>query len=86
MTKVKAPKSDDRDPVILSVDQYEALLGARRDPMTRLYVLMLGETGGRCESEVLRWEDIDLENSRISIVTGRDGHRTKGGKDRKSVV
>lgn len=58
------------------------------EDQTRLYVLMLGETGGRCESEVLwlRWEDIDLEGSRINIVSGRDGHRTKGGKSRRVPV
>lgn len=56
--------------------------------MSRLYVLMLGETGGRCESEVLwlRWEDIDLEESRIKVITGRGGHRTKGGKSRRVPV
>jgi len=52
--------------------------------MLRLYVLVLGETGGRCESEALwlTWEDIDLEGGFVRVVTGRNGHRTKAGKGR----
>ncbi len=50
--------------------------------MLELYVLALGETGGRCESEVLwiQWEDVDLDGGFLKVVTGRNGHRTKGGK------
>jgi integrase len=52
--------------------------------MLQLYVLLLGETGARCASEALwlRWEDVDLENGFLRIVTGRNGHRTKSGKPR----
>ncbi|HKV75751.1 MAG TPA: tyrosine-type recombinase/integrase, partial [Gemmatimonadales bacterium] len=47
--------------------------------------LILAEAGIRCESEALwlRWEDLDLEGRRIHIVSGRDGHYTKGRKSRK---
>ncbi len=52
--------------------------------MLALYVLTLGETGARCKSEVMwiQWDDVDLEEGFLQIVTGRNGHRTKGGKSR----
>jgi len=78
-------KNDGRDPVILSDEQYEQLLKACKNrDMLELYVLALGETGGRCESEILwiQWDDIDLDGGFLKIVTGRNGHRTKGGKSR----
>jgi len=83
--RVSVPKADPRDPVILSDDQYERLLPECADrPMLRLYVLVLGETGARCESEALyvRWEDVDFEGGFLRIASGRDGHRTKSGKGR----
>jgi len=82
---VERPKPDTRQPVILTDGQYEALLRCcEGQPMLALYVLTLGETGGRCESEILRlrWEDLDLEGGFLQIVSGRDGHRTKGGRSR----
>src|SRR5262249_41034607 len=53
-------------------------------PMLALYVLVLGETGGRCKSEVLwlQWDDVHLDDGFLRVVTGRNGHRTKGGKSR----
>ena len=30
----------------------------------------------------MRWDDINLEDGFINIVSGRDGHRTKSGKSR----
>jgi len=83
--RVSVPKADPRDPVILSDEQYELLLAACGDrSMLSLYVLLLGETGARCESEALRlkWDDIDFEGGFLKIATGRDGHRTKSGKGR----
>ena len=52
--------------------------------MLTLHVLTLAEAGLRCDSECLwlRWEDVDLEKGWLTIVTGRDGHRTKGGRSR----
>ena len=85
VARTDTPKYDGRDPVILSDDEYEQLLGACvDDDILGLYVLTLGETGARCESEVLwlQWEDVDLEEGFIKVVTGRNGHRTKGGKSR----
>ncbi len=81
----KAFKSDPRTPVILSIEEYERFLAACEGrPMLELFVLTLGETGARCESEVLwlRWEDVDLEEGFLQIVSGRNGHRTKSGKSR----
>jgi site-specific recombinase XerD len=84
VSRTKAPKYDARQPVILSAPEYERLLERCDDPRHRLYVLVLGETGARDESEALwlRWEDVDLEAGFLRIVSGRNGHRTKSGKDR----
>jgi site-specific recombinase XerD len=82
---VERPKPDTRQPVILTDAQYDTLLRCCEGrPMLALYVLTLGETGGRCESEILRlrWEDLDMDDGFIQVVSGRDGHRTKGGKSR----
>ncbi len=80
-----APKGDARQLVILTDAEFERLLSACvTNPMLRLYVLTLNETGARAESETLRlrWEDVDLDGGFIAIVSGRDGHRTKGGRSR----
>jgi len=84
VSRTKAPKYDARQPVILSSEEYQRLLERCEDPTLRLYVLVLGETGARDESEALwlRWEDIDLDGGFLRIVSGRRGHRTKSGKDR----
>jgi integrase len=82
---VDAPKADSRDPMVLDDDQYEKLIDACSErPMLQFYVLLLGETGMRCESEALflRWEDVDLDDGFLWIASGRDGHRTKSGKGR----
>ncbi|MEX2528549.1 MAG: tyrosine-type recombinase/integrase [Gemmatimonadota bacterium] len=85
--KTKAPKGDKREPLILTGDQYEALLRACEGrPMLALYSLLLGETGVRCDSEGLwlRWQDADLERGFIDVVSGgAKGQRTKSGKSRK---
>lgn len=85
VARTEPPKSDPRDPVILSDEQYEVLLAeCSHDPMLQLYALTLGETGARCESEGLhlRWEDVDLEKGFIWIDSSREDHRTKSGKGR----
>jgi integrase len=83
----EAPRVTEREPVILSPDQFTALLTAigTRRPMLSLYTLLLAEAGLRCESEALwlRWEDFDLDRLRINVVSGRDGHFTKSRKSRK---
>ncbi|MEX1257105.1 MAG: site-specific integrase [Gemmatimonadota bacterium] len=51
---VKPPKGDSRELLILKAEQYEALIGACEGrPMLRAFVLVLGESGIRCESEAL---------------------------------
>ena len=84
VSRTKAPKYDARQPVILSAVEYQRLLDHCDDRTVRLYVLVLGEAGTRDESEALwlRWEDVDLEAGFLRIVSGRNGHRTKSGKDR----
>lgn len=84
VARTRAPKYDARQPVILSVAEYQRLLEECSGLMLRLYVLVLGETGARDESEALwlRWEDVDLDGGFLRIVSGRNGHRTKSGKDR----
>jgi integrase/recombinase XerD len=80
------PKADPRTPVLLTDPQLEKLVREMGtvSPMHQLYVILLAETGGRCESEALwlRWEDVDLEEGFVAIVSGRDGNRTKSGKTR----
>lgn len=82
--RVPKIKGDAKQPVILTDEQYDALLAACEDPMLKQYVLILGETGVRDESEALwlRWEDVDFERGFLAIVSGRDGHRTKSGRTR----
>jgi hypothetical protein len=53
--------------------------------MLKLFALVLNETGMRCESEALwhRWEEeVSFDATKITVVSGRDGHRTKSGKGR----
>lgn len=82
--RVPKIKGDDHQPAIITTEQYDALRKACDDPMVGLYVLTLGETGARDESEALwlRWEDVDFEKGFLTIVSGRGGHRTKSGKSR----
>jgi len=84
VSRTRAPKYDARQPVILSASEYQRLLEQCDDPTLRLYVLLLGETGARDESEALwlRWEDVDLDAGFLRFASGRNGHRTKSGKDR----
>lgn len=81
----KAPKSDKRDPVLLTPAQLDRLLEKLdHNPMARLYLLLLAETGLRAYSEALhlRWEDLDLSEGFLRVRSGRDGHRTKSGESR----
>jgi integrase/recombinase XerC len=85
VSRVDQPKADPRTPVLLSDEQFEKLLAeCASHPALWLYVLTLGETGGRCVSEVLhlRFDDVDLVEGFIAIRSGEDGHRTKSGKSR----
>jgi integrase/recombinase XerD len=85
VSRVQPPKSDGRDPVILSAEEYDRLLAAcDGGPLLRLYALTFGEGGLRCESEVLQlqWPDVDLEGGFLWVASGREGHRTKSGKGR----
>lgn len=78
-------KTDSHEPVIITSEEYERLLAAcSTSPTLVLYVLLLGETGMRCESEALhlRWHDVSFETGFISVVSGREGHRTKSGRSR----
>ena len=83
---VRPPKGDEREPVILTSEQYERLLTSCGDrDVLRLFVLVLGETGVRCESEALwlRWQDVDFEAGFITVASESKGGRTKSGKARK---
>ena len=86
VARTEAPKQDAHDPVILTDDQYEALLREceQGGPMLHLYALVLGEAGTRAYSEALhlQWEDVDLEEGFLWLSSGRDGHRLKSGKGR----
>ena len=52
--------------------------------MLALYLLMLGETGLRAQSEALwlRWEHVDFARGFL-VVTSSKTHRTKSGKGRE---
>jgi integrase len=53
VARVDAPKAVHHDPIIAEAGQYDDLLKACKCPMMRLYALLLGETGMRCDSERL---------------------------------
>ena len=84
--RTTSPKGDQREPLIINADQYERLLEACAErPMLALYVLVLGETGVRCDSEALwlRWADVDLASGLLTVESVRKGRRTKSGKSRR---
>ena len=84
VARVGPPKHDGREAVILTEAEYDRLIDACTRPMLRLWALVLGETGVRCDSEGLhfQWQDVDLEEGFLWVSSGRDGHRTKSGKGR----
>ncbi|MBM4182899.1 MAG: site-specific integrase [Gemmatimonadetes bacterium] len=86
VSRVKRPKYDKHNWVIIDSDQYEKLLAecSAYGPMLGLYALVLGEAGLRAYTEALwlRWEDVDLEEGFLHIRSGRDRHRTKSGESR----
>jgi integrase len=82
----EARNADAREAVIPTDSEYDRLLTACAGyPALAMYVLLLGETGMRCDSEALRlqWQDVDFATGFIKVVSGRDGHRTKTGKSRQ---
>jgi integrase len=82
--RVKAPKADKRNYVILTGEQLDALLTASAySPMLHLYVLLLADTGVRADSEApkLRWEDLDFAAGYVHVRSG-EGRRTKSGLSR----
>ncbi len=84
VARIEVPKSDGRDPVILTSEEYERLVTeSAYNPMLYLYTLLLGETGMRSESEAMwiRWEHVHLEERFLWINSNRV-HRTKSGRGR----
>ena len=82
--KVKPPKTYTFDPVLIDDDEFDRLVEACADsPMVQTYVLLLGETGLRSDSEALwlRWTDLDLDEGFLWVSSDKS-HRTKGGKGR----
>jgi integrase len=87
VARVPAPKADPREPVILSATEYEKLIAeCAGRPMLELYVLVMGESGLRSESEALhlRWPDVELRDQGgfLWVSSAQKGHRTKSGKGR----
>lgn len=78
---VDAPE---REPVILSEEEYEKLLETvEGQPMLRMLVLLGGEAGlRRSEAADLRWTGVDLAGGFLEVVHGRDGRTTKGKRSR----
>lgn len=86
VARTETVKVDPREWRILSEEEYERLLASCADnPTLSLYVLLLGETGMRCDSEALhlRWDDVEFEGRYVRVVSGREGHRTKTGQSRE---
>lgn len=82
--QISAPKAEEREPVLLTDEQLSSLLDACSDDMLRMYVLLVAETGLRPSSEALwlKWENLDLEDGFLQVVSGRGGHDTKTKKGR----
>lgn len=74
----------EREPVILTEEEYEELLRVVEErPMVRMYFLLGGEAGlRRSEAFDVRWSDLDLEDGFLEVVHGRDGRTTKGKRSR----
>jgi integrase len=82
--KLQPPKADEKNYVILTDEQVDAMLNAARDyPMLRMYLLLLAETGARAFSEALQleWSDVDLTEGDIHIKSAPT-RRTKTGRSR----
>jgi integrase/recombinase XerD len=82
--KVKAPKGDRRNYVILSHEQLEALLEASaNNPMLSLYVLLLAETGARADTEApkIEWRDVDFAKGFLHLKSSPT-RRNKNGLSR----
>src|SRR5262249_53354553 len=85
VAKTEAPTSDAFNPVILTSEEFDRLLKAcEHRPMLTLYVIVLGESGLRANTEALklRWEHVDLERGFLFVGSGRGVDRTKSGKGR----
>lgn len=83
----RKPSGDAREPVILSANGYEALLHACEGrSMLRMFVLLLGESGVRCESEGLwlRWIDLQFQKNELVIETVRKGIRSSPARSGSS--
>lgn len=79
------PTIEEREPVLISEEQLEDLLEeCEGDNMLRMYVLLLAEAGLRSGSEApwLKWEDLDLEDGFLQVVSGRGDRQTKNRKGR----
>jgi len=78
--KLPVTPEEMRQPIVLADDEIDRLLAACTDrPMLYLFVLTCADTAMRPNSEALwlRWEDVDLREGIVRIVSGRDGHTTK---------
>ncbi len=77
MDGVRAPRGGHKAPVVPTRDQVLQLLDVAPDARMRAFVAVLTYTGVRIsEGLSIRWRDVDLERSTISVLTG------KGGKSR----
>jgi integron integrase len=77
LADVARPRVKRRLPVVLTVDQVAALLGAFDEPQLRLFAQLLYGTGMRiAEALHLRVKDVDFAHRTLIVREG------KGGKDR----
>jgi integrase len=84
VSAVEPRREEPRDPVMLTLPQYNALrASAERNRQLRLFVTLAWETGARRgELLQLEWADIDLE--RRSVTFANDPARGRNTKGRRS--
>jgi integrase/recombinase XerD len=78
---MKAPRSSTKLPNVLTVDEVKRMIGGANSAVTRILIKFLYSSGLRVsELAKLKWKDIDFENKRVWVASG------KGGKARRTII
>jgi integrase len=78
-------QEEPREPVLLTVEQYQSLRSAAQDhPMLSLFITLAWEAGARRgELLQLQWQDVDLARGLLTFVNDpKRGRQTKGLRSR----